>query len=121
MCSPKSNKFGRIYHAHAVTFGWGIISQIARYEVVGRGSQRNFKKRLIIRIGQIQHCIGWGNRQTIHLKFDQHFPDANGVKFEMGPDQNFRVLGKDSLVMAGLDGACQSERQNRGGISFAVQ
>ena len=50
-CSPKSNKFGRTYDAQTVTFGGWIIRHIARDETIGRGSQRDGKEWLVIRIG----------------------------------------------------------------------
>ncbi len=89
-CPPQSNKFGRVYHTHPSTFGRRIIGDIARDKIVGRSRQRDVKKWLVISIWQIQRCIGGGNRQTIHLKFDQHFPNANRVKFETRPGQNLR-------------------------------
>jgi len=89
-----------------MTFVWRIISHVSRYKIVGRGNQCDVKKWFVIRIGQIQNCIGWDKRQSIHLKFDQHLPDTDWVKLETGPGKNFRVLGKDALVMTDLDGSC---------------
>lgn len=61
------------------TFIGRIISQIAGHEELHRGRQCNGQKRFVIRVGQIQIRTFAGiNRQTIHVKFGQHFAHALG-------------------------------------------
>jgi hypothetical protein len=119
--SPTTDEFGGRYHTRGAAFGWRVIRSIARDQIICTGRQCDGKKRLIIRVGQIQRRMRWSEWNTIQLKFKQNIPHASRIKSETGPRQDFRLFGQDALVMADLHRSRQSQFQYQGGISSALQ
>ncbi len=119
--SPENDEFCGSNYARPLTSVCWVVNHIPGDKIVGRGSQCDRKKRLIVRVGQIQRRAGWKDRNAIGGQFGHHIANSLGIKLKAGPRQDFCVFGQNALVVAHLHRSCQCKRQNEGRISFTFQ